>query len=136
MTHVSVDTRSETPVYAQIMDQLRALVREGTLRPQAPLPPVRQLAADLEVNPNTIAKAYTLREREGVVRTAPRRGTFVADGGVNLAVRATDRRPDEAIDRVIEQAAHLSLGPQDILAAMERRLAHGPTVGPSRGEGT
>jgi GntR family transcriptional regulator len=135
MTHVIVDTRSETPVYVQIMDQLRALIREGALRPGMALPPVRQLATELEVNPNTIAKAYTLLHREGVVETVSRKGTFVAAKGPGSAARATDRRLDEAIDRVIEQAAHLNLDPQDIVAALELRLARSSSAGPSRDEG-
>lgn len=133
---VTIDTASDTPVYAQIIDQLRALVREGTLGPGTALPSVRQLATDLEVNPNTIARAYTGLEQEGVLRTVTRRGTFVAEGASDSASRATDRRLDEAIERVIEQASLLNLGPRDIIAAMERRLAGGRTRSLSRGEET
>lgn len=131
---VSIDTRSETPVYVQIMDQLRALIREGVLDVEASLPSVRRLATDLEVNPNTIARAYRTLEAEGVVRTAPRRGTYVAEGGADRAVRAIDRRLDEAIDRVIEQARDLRLGPREVLAAMERRLAGDTPAGGPSGE--
>lgn len=126
MSHLTIDAASETPVYVQIMDQLRAFIREGSLPPGAALPPVRQLAADLELNPNTVAKAYTLLEQEGSVRTAARRGTFVAEGGSESALRATDRRLREAIDRVVERANHLNLGPEDVLAAVKERLALDP----------
>lgn len=136
MMRVTIDTASDTPVYAQIIDQLRALVREGNLSPGTALPSVRQLAADLEVNPNTIARAYTWLEQEGILRTAARRGTFVAEGASASASRATDRRLDEAIERVIEQAGLLNLGPRDILAAMERRLAGDGFDHPPRGEET
>lgn len=128
MIRVSVDVSSGTPVYVQIMDQVHALVREGALQAGASLPSVRQLAADLEVNPNTIAKAYTLLEREGTVRTIARRGTFVAEGAPGSSTRATDRRLDEAITRVIERAEYLNLGSEEVLAALQRRLARRPSA--------
>lgn len=136
MTHVIVDTTSETPVYTQIMDQLRALVREGSLEAGAALPSVRQLAGDLEVNPNTVARAYRLLEREGILRTASRRGTFVANGASRFARRASDRQLDEAIERVIERATHLKLDSRDVLAAVKRRLAADDGDEPSPGDST
>ena len=77
---LTVDASSETPIYVQIMDQIRARVRDGALLAGTPLPSVRQLAGDLEVNPNTVAKAYALLEHEGVLLTRSRRGVFVAEG--------------------------------------------------------
>lgn len=122
MTLLTLDARSATPIYVQIMDQIRARVRDGVLQPGASLPAVRQLAADLELNPNTVAKAYALLEREGVLRTRSRRGVFVADGGPARAADAADRRLEGAIDRVIEEGRSLGLTRSEILAAMARRL--------------
>lgn len=136
MKLLTIDTASDLPVYQQITDQVRALVRDGALPPETALPSVRQLAADLELNPNTIARAYTMLEQQGILRTVRRRGTFVADGGPDSAVHATDRRLDEAIDRVIEQAGHLNLGSRELLEAMERKLTGERVDHPSGGEGT
>lgn len=122
MMLLTVDARSETPIYVQLMDQIRARVRDGVLQPRAPLPAVRQLAADLELNPNTVAKAYALLEHEGVLRTRSRRGVFVADAGPARAADAADRRLEGAIDRVIEEGRSLGLSRSEILAAMARRL--------------
>lgn len=122
MNTISIDPASETPIYVQIMDQIRARVRDGVLAQETPLPAVRQLANDLEVNPNTVAKAYALLEREGVLRTRARRGVFVAAGGRGHAAHAADRRLESAIERVIEEGRSLGLSRSEILQATARRL--------------
>ena len=122
MPHVVIDTRKDTPTYVQIMDQVRAQVRDGGLQPGSPLPSVRQLAAELELNPNTVAKAYTLLEREGVIRTRPRRGTYVAESAPTSASEALERRLDRVVGRVIDETAHLGIGAAELLEALRRRL--------------
>ena len=82
---LEIDDLSPTPVYEQIVLQIRSAIAGGTLAMAAPLPPIRQLAIDLEVNPATVAKAYQMLERDGIIRTAGRRGTFVhSEAGPNL----------------------------------------------------
>lgn len=123
MNLIMVDPASEMPVYVQIMDQIRAQVRDGVLTQGTPLPAVRQLAGDLEINPNTVAKAYALLEQEGVLRTRARRGVFVAHAGARRAADATDRRLEDAVARVVEEGRSLGLDRNQILDAMARRLA-------------
>lgn len=65
------------PIYLQIVNQVKRAVASGVLVPGDRLPTVRQLAVDLTINPNTVAKAYQELEREGVISTVPGRGTFV-----------------------------------------------------------
>jgi GntR family transcriptional regulator len=74
---LEIDVRSPIPVYEQIVSQIQRAVADGALEPDAALPPIRQLAKDLDLNPATVAKAYLLLEKDGIVRTAGRRGTFV-----------------------------------------------------------
>lgn len=82
---LEIDLHSPIPVYEQILLQIRAAITGGDLALGASLPPIRQLAADLEVNPATVAKAYQMLEKDGIVQTAGRRGTFVhAEAGPNL----------------------------------------------------
>ena len=121
MSYLEIDTRSEVPIYEQIMDRIRGLVRGGTLPPGARLPAVRQLAADLEVNPNTVARAYGLLEREGVLETARRRGTLVAESARKVADAAVGSRLDAAIDRVLGEAAGLGVEVGEVVKALERR---------------
>ncbi len=73
---INLDDR--TPPYRQIRDQIDALIVTGAMSEGTRLPPVRQLASDLELAPNTVARAYRELEQEGLIVTRGRRGTFVA----------------------------------------------------------
>jgi GntR family transcriptional regulator len=75
---VSIDARDRTPIYAQLDRGLRAAIVTGRLRPGEQLPTVRQLAVDLQVNANTVARVYAELEREGVLETRRGVGSFVA----------------------------------------------------------
>ena len=91
---ITIDVSAETPVFAQLIEQIRTAVQGGQLKAGTSLPAIRQLAADLQINPNTVAKAYALLERDGVIETRGRAGTFVHTEGrkhsrVNLAAQAT-----------------------------------------------
>jgi GntR family transcriptional regulator len=74
---IAIDTSSPVPVFMQVILRIREAVLEGKVEPGAPLPPIRQLAEDLGLNPNTVAKAYRLLERDSVIETRGRRGSFV-----------------------------------------------------------
>ncbi|HTC44832.1 MAG TPA: GntR family transcriptional regulator [Steroidobacteraceae bacterium] len=69
---ITIDERLPEPVFSQLVSQIREAVRSGQLKPGAPLPAIRQLAVDLQINPNTVAKAYRLLERDAVIETGPR----------------------------------------------------------------
>ena len=75
---VNLDPHDGRPLYLQIMDEVRRAVVVGTLRADDPLPSVRELAAELVVNPRTVSQAYHELEREGVVHTRRGQGTFVS----------------------------------------------------------
>jgi GntR family transcriptional regulator len=125
MRTLLIDIESTIPIYVQIMDGIRAAVREQELRPGDLLPTVRQLATDLEINPNTVAKAYQLLEREGVLRTFPRRGCAIAEGAGDHVRRATAERVDQAIERAAEELRGLGLEKQTLLEALQRKLGDG-----------
>lgn len=75
---VHLDEKDARPLYVQIMDEIRRALVRGALRPEDPLPSVRELAAELVVNPRTVLQAYQELEREGVVYVRRGQGTFVA----------------------------------------------------------
>jgi len=75
---ISIDARDTTPIYAQIEHALRAAIASGRLRTGDQLPTVRELAVDLAVNANTVARVYTDLERSGVIETRRGVGSFVA----------------------------------------------------------
>jgi GntR family transcriptional regulator len=75
---IRVEPKSNVPVFAQIMGEIRAAVARGACGPDMMLPSVRQLASDALVNPNTVAKAYRELEREGILYTKRGLGVFIA----------------------------------------------------------
>jgi len=75
--HIQLDFRSGQPIYMQIVEQVRQLIVRGELKPGDQLPTVRQLAADLRVNFNTVARAYRLLDEAGLISTQHGRGTYV-----------------------------------------------------------
>jgi GntR family transcriptional regulator len=78
----NVDPRSGVPLYTQLIDQVKRSIAVGALAPGERLPTVKQLAVDLTINPNTVARAYRDLERDGVIETSPGRGSFVRDGDI------------------------------------------------------
>ena len=76
---ISVDLRSHVPAYVQIVERVGHLVATGILKPGDQLPTVRQLATDLRVNFNTVARAYRLLDEAGVISTQQGRGTYVLE---------------------------------------------------------
>lgn len=74
---MEIDEASSEPVYEQIVRQILLGVQQGLLPPNTPLPPIRQLARDLDLNHNTVAKAYKILEGRRVIRTAGQKGTFI-----------------------------------------------------------
>lgn len=75
---VTLDNRDVRPLYLQIMDEIRRAIVVGRLKPEDPLPSVRDLASELVINPRTVSQAYQELEREEVVYVKRGQGTFVA----------------------------------------------------------
>src|SRR5687767_9456816 len=78
MLLVNIEPRDARPIYLQIMDEVRRALVLGTLRPEDPVPSVRELASQLVVNPRTVLQAYRELEREGILYVRRGQGTFVA----------------------------------------------------------
>ncbi|MCD7032668.1 GntR family transcriptional regulator [Metabacillus sp. GX 13764] len=76
---VIIDPRSSTPIYEQVIQQMKELCLRGVLKPGDKLPSVRELSTIIVANPNTVAKAYKELEREGIIETLRGRGTFVSE---------------------------------------------------------
>jgi GntR family transcriptional regulator len=75
--NLTIDQESSVPIYIQIEENIHSLIAAGQLRPGEQLPTIRELAADLRVNLNTVARAYFELDREGVISTQRGKGTFV-----------------------------------------------------------
>jgi GntR family transcriptional regulator len=74
---IRIDLDLPTPLFTQLQEQIKRVVTSGLLAPGDPLPSIRQLASDLELNSKTVAKAYRLLERDGIIQTKGYRGTFI-----------------------------------------------------------
>jgi len=88
---IKIDTNLSTPLFQQLMDQIKKAVMDGLLKPGDPLPSIRQLANDLELNHNTVAKAYRILERDSVIQTKGYRGTSIhGDAIQNSTINMND----------------------------------------------
>ncbi len=114
-----VDSRSPTPIYAQLDRAIRAAIATGQLEPGAQLPTVRQLAVDLTVNANTVAKVYTQLERDGILETRRGVGTFVRESPSPQAARAhRERELHELMRRFIGDAALLGFTLPELISQL------------------
>ena len=108
MPTFEVDTRSPTPIYAQLDRAIRAAIATGALMPGMQLPTVRQLAVDLAVNANTVARVYVQLERDGILETRRGVGTFVREAPSPQAARShRERELRDLIQRFVGDAALL-----------------------------
>jgi GntR family transcriptional regulator len=109
------------PIYAQIVNGVKYLVASGRLAPGEELPPIRSLAEELLVNPNTVARAYRELEVAGVVTKRRTAGTFVSETAARLTV---DQRRDllaPRVDALLSEAQGLGVGLDDLIELVRRR---------------
>jgi GntR family transcriptional regulator len=117
-----IDSRSPTPLYAQISTRLRVAIAAGELCPGDALPSVRQLASQLRINPATVVQAYRELEAEGLVATRHGAGTFVLD--LPSARKESDRLVEakRLVRDLIADAGRLGISTADLRAAVEDEL--------------
>ena len=119
MDIVAIDSRDATPIYAQLERGLRAAIASGRLRPGDQLPTVRQLAVELKVNANTVARVYTELERAGILETRRGVGSFVSATPAQAhPPREHDRRLHAFVTRVLADAARAGLTVDEVVAAL------------------
>lgn len=114
---LDIVTNSADPVYEQIVRQIEDHVRTGTMAPGTPLPSIRQLADDLELNHNTVARAYKILEMNRVILTAGRKGTFVRSEAVEQIVARQQNDLTAQMKEVVAGFLDKGLTPQDVEAA-------------------
>jgi GntR family transcriptional regulator len=120
MAVVSLDARDATPIYAQLERGLRAAIAAGRLRPGDQLPTVRQLAVDLRVNANTVARVYAELERARVLETRRGVGSFVSATPAQAhPPRERERRLRTFITRLLADAERAGFGVDEVIAALE-----------------
>ena len=110
---VKLNFRSGEPIYIQIVDQFERQISDGELKPGDQLPTVRELANELEVNFNTIARAYRILDDNGAISTQQGRGTYVIEPGASG--RAT---LEEIVGRFAMQVYRLGHEPEEVAQAV------------------
>lgn len=116
-----IDPSSGTPIYRQIVDQVKQAVAGGVLLTGQRLPATRDLAVELAINPNTVVKAYQVLELEGVIELPRGRGAFIA-GRPTHASAERQVLLNAAVDRLVAEAFRLGCRDEEVLQLVEKAL--------------
>jgi GntR family transcriptional regulator len=121
---IQLDFRANMPIYLQIVEQIENLLLTGDLTPGDQLPPIRQLASELDVNFNTVARSYRLLDESGLISTQHGRGTFILDRPAEEVQR---RLKNEALrvltQRFLCETARLGITPEEAGREVEKQVA-------------
>ena len=109
---MKIDPDSGTPIYLQIIDELKTAVLSGRYRDGDRVLPVRELAVQLRVNPNTVAKAYRLMQDEGLLVSRPGGGTFIAVPEAFSLRREREEAIAAQLGRLVAKAKAFDIGPE------------------------
>lgn len=118
---IHISSSDGVPIYLQIVNQVKYLVASGRLAPGEELPPIRVLAEELLVNPNTVARAYRELEIAGVVTKRRTAGTYVSDAPSPLDRRERMRILGERVDALLAEARQMDVDTGELLALIRRR---------------
>ncbi len=119
-----VNFKSGKPPYLQIADQVKAAAASGALQAGEPLPSIRPLAEQLRLNRNTVAKAYSELEAQGVIETVAGKGCFLKANNTPFKHEVRERLLTADIDAAVVQAHHLQIGRDAFLKLVHQRLDH------------
>jgi len=116
-----VSTGDGVPIYLQIANQVKHMLASGRLAPGDEIPPIRVLAKQLLINPNTVARAYLELEREGVVQKRHGSGTYISDVGSPLGRKERLKILSERIDALLAEARNLRIEPAELMREISER---------------
>jgi GntR family transcriptional regulator len=134
MILLDLNTADERPIYGQIMDRVKFAVAGGALRPGELVPSVRELAKQLVVNPNTVARAYRDLQAEGLLETVRGMGLQVADGAGDRCQAARREIVRQRIRGAIEEARRSRMDPAEIEAILHEEWARAIRQGDGVGQ--
>src|SRR5207302_3254876 len=119
--HIHISPNDGVPIYLQIVNQVKYLVASGRLAAGEELPPIRTLAEQLLINPNTVARAYRELELAGIVTKRRTAGTFVADATPRLARRERLKIVTERIDALLAEARQMNIDTPTLIDLLRER---------------
>ena len=119
---IQITTGSSVPIYRQVVDQIRHGIATGGLAVGESVASVRALATELVLNPNTIAKAYAVLVRDGVLESHQGRGYFVAERREIYTRKERQRRLEEVMDPFLAEALTLGFDQEQIQEEVRKRI--------------
>jgi GntR family transcriptional regulator len=125
MVEFKLDLKSGVPFHRQIVDQIRYGIASDRLMPGEQLPTVRELAVNLQVNPNTVRKAYSELEILGILDTQQGTGTFVSDQQVEIGEAEKQRMLGQICDELVARGHQYGFTLREIVTHLNRRLENG-----------
>jgi len=120
--NIKIDSENGVPIYLQVVKQVKHLVAWGALKSGDRLPPVRDLAMQLRINPNTVAKAYRELRYEKVINGRWGDGSFISQDVARIAESEKKRMIAEAVDKAIHQGTNLGFSKEDLSKLFSDRL--------------
>jgi GntR family transcriptional regulator len=120
---IRISTTDGVPIYQQIVNQVRYLIAAERLRPGEELLPIRVLAEQLAINPNTVARAYLELERAGIVTKRQGSGTYVSEAHSPLPQREKVRILAKRVDALLAEARHLEIELGEVIKLIRERDA-------------
>lgn len=118
---IHITSNDGVPIYLQIVNQVKYLVASGRLSPGEELPPIRVLAEQLLINPNTVARAYRELETAGVVTKRRTAGTYVSQRGSPLDRREQLRILTERVDSLLVEARQMGVATEELFELIRQR---------------
>jgi GntR family transcriptional regulator len=119
--HIHISATDGVPIYQQIVNQVTLMLASGRLQPGDELPPIRVLAQQLLINPNTVARAYRELETAGILTKRQGAGTYVSDRGSPLARRERLRILRDSVDALLAQARQLDIDTRSVIDILRKR---------------
>lgn len=120
---IEIDTAGATPVYEQLVQQITFGVLTGSLSSGDSLPAIRQLAKDLELNPNTVAKAYKLLEGSRIIQTAGRKGTFICKDAAKAAATDNLQTASYQLEVLLTSFCEKGMSYKEIAALLKNKIS-------------
>ncbi len=119
--HIHISQSDGTPIYLQIVNQIKYLISSGVLKPDDELAPIRALAEQLIINPNTVARAYRELESLGFLIKRGTAGTYVSGSNSPLAAETQNKILEKRVDALLADAAHMGVTTQQIKTLITER---------------
>ena len=121
--NIQIDFRSNVAIYIQIVEQLRQMIHRGEIKVGDKLPTVREMAAELRVNFNTVARAYRILDEAGLISTQLGRGTYIWEAPTDAALKKLrEQNIDSLTQNYLREAARLGFSPQEISAEIKQQI--------------